>query len=172
MEIGEKYRVRPEFTSSKDGTSGVRMVGTVTWVHPKGRFAVANEVRLIDANALLEKFQFRLPKSDHVAECIDECVKMARKIINDAPTVDAVEVVHGRWIPVTERLPQEDEPEATTCEQVQVLLDNGVVSTGWCNRYFKLWWHLNYGETHFVAYDYEHTPVIAWKPLAEPPEGE
>lgn len=40
MEIGEKYRVRPEFTSSKDGTSGVRMVGTVTWVHPKGRFAV------------------------------------------------------------------------------------------------------------------------------------
>lgn len=40
MEVGEKYRVRPEFTSSKDGTSGVRMVGTVTWVHPKGRFAV------------------------------------------------------------------------------------------------------------------------------------
>lgn len=77
-----------------------------------------------------------------------------------------------KWIPVTERLPQEDEPEATTCEQVQVLLDNGVVSTGWCNRYFKLWWHLNYGETHFVAYDYEHTPVVAWQPLAEPPKGE
>ena len=40
MEVGEKYRVRPEFTSSKDGTSGVRMVGTVVRVHPKGRFAV------------------------------------------------------------------------------------------------------------------------------------
>lgn len=76
------------------------------------------------------------------------------------------------WISVKDRLPQEDEPEATTCEQVQVLLDNGVVSTGWCNRYFKLWWHLNYGETHFVSYDYEHTPVIAWQPLAQPPKGE
>lgn len=80
--------------------------------------------------------------------------------------------VPTKWIPVTERLPQEDEPEATTCEQVQVLLDNGVVSTGWCNRHFKLWWHLNYGETHFVSYDYEHTPVVAWQPLAEPPKGD
>lgn len=78
--------------------------------------------------------------------------------------------VGDKWIPVTERLPQEDEPEKNTCEQVQVLLDNGVVSTGWCNRYFKLWWHLNYGETHFIGYDYEHTPVIAWQPLAEPPK--
>ena len=77
-----------------------------------------------------------------------------------------------KWIPVTERLPQEDEPEATTCEQVKVLLDNGVVSTGWCNRYYKMWWHLNYGETHFIGYDYEHTPVVAWQPLSQPPKGE
>ena len=76
------------------------------------------------------------------------------------------------WISVKEHLPQENEPEGATCEQVQVLLDNGVVSTGWCNRYTKLWWHLNYGETHFVGYDYEHTPVIAWQPLAQPPKGE
>ena len=54
---------------------------------------MANKTRLIDANALLEKFQFRLPISDHIAESIDECVKMARRIIKDAPTVDAVEVV-------------------------------------------------------------------------------
>lgn len=76
------------------------------------------------------------------------------------------------WISVKDRLPQENEPEGATCEQVQVLLDNGVVSTGWCNRHTKLWWHLNYGETHFVGYDYEHTPVIAWQPLAQPPKGE
>lgn len=89
------------------------------------------------------------------------------------PVQDATDNNVGRkWISVKDRLPQEDEPEATTCEQVQVLLDNGVVSTGWCNRYFKLWWHLNYGETHFVFYDYEHTPVIAWQPLAQPPKGE
>lgn len=40
MEIGEKYKVRPEFTSNKDGTVGEKKVGTVVWVHPKGRFAV------------------------------------------------------------------------------------------------------------------------------------
>lgn len=40
MEVGEKYRVRPEFTSSKDGTVGEKKVGTVVWVHPKGWFAV------------------------------------------------------------------------------------------------------------------------------------
>lgn len=95
--------------------------------------------------------------------------KLAENIADDL-MADGVTV--QEWISVKDRLPQEDEPEATTCEQVQVLLDNGVVSTGWCNRYFKLWWHLNYGETHFVSYDYEHTPVIAWQPLAQPPKGE
>ena len=85
-------------------------------------------------------------------------------------------IAHGvtvqEWIPVKEHLPQENEPEGAICEQVQVLLGNGVVSTGWCNRRTKLWWHLNYGETDFTGCDYEHTPVIAWKPLAQPPKGE
>ena len=85
-------------------------------------------------------------------------------------------IAHGvtvqEWISVKEHLPQENEPEGAICEQVQVLLDNGVVSTGWCNRRTKLWWHLNYGETDFTGCDYEHTPVIAWKPLAQPPKGE
>ena len=76
------------------------------------------------------------------------------------------------WISVEEHLPQENEPEGAICEQVQVLLDNGVVSTGWCNRRTKLWWHLNYGETDFTGCDYEHTPVIAWQPFAQPPKGE
>ena len=76
------------------------------------------------------------------------------------------------WISVEEHLPQENEPEGAICEQVQVLLDNGVVSTGWCNRRTKLWWHLNYGETDFTGCDYEHTPVIAWQPLPQPPKGE
>ena len=85
-------------------------------------------------------------------------------------------ISHGvtvqEWISVEEHLPQENEPEGAICEQVQVLLDNGVVSTGWCNRHTKLWWHLNYGETDFTGCDYEHTPVIAWQPLAQPPKGE
>ena len=54
---------------------------------------MANGKRLIDANSLLEKFQFRLPINDHISESIAECVKMSVRIIKDAPTVDAVEVV-------------------------------------------------------------------------------
>ena len=76
------------------------------------------------------------------------------------------------WISVDDRLPQENEPEGAICEQVQVLLDNGVVSTGWCNRRTKLWWHFSYGASDFIDYDYDHTPVIAWQPLAQPPKGE
>ena len=52
---------------------------------------MANEKRLIDANALL---------STHWLDSLgDEFAKARVKIIVQAmPTVDAVEVVHGRWI--------------------------------------------------------------------------
>ena len=76
------------------------------------------------------------------------------------------------WIPAKEHLPQENEPEGTVCELVQVLLVNGDVSTGWWNRRTKLWWHFSYGVSDFIDHDYDHTPVIAWQPLAQPPKGE
>ena len=76
------------------------------------------------------------------------------------------------WVPAKEHLPQENEPEGTVCELVQVLLVNGDVSTGWCNRRTKLWWHFDYGASDFIDHDYAHTPVIAWQPLAQPPKGE
>lgn len=50
---------------------------------------MANEVRLIDANALKGDFVFlrKMWSGAEIAAVIDE-----------APTVDAVPVVHGRWI--------------------------------------------------------------------------
>lgn len=48
---------------------------------------MANEKRLIDANALIEEYD-----RVHIGE-----PGKARKLIADAPTIDAVEVVHGRW---------------------------------------------------------------------------
>jgi RNase P subunit RPR2 len=47
-----------------------------------------NEKRLIDANALLAEYD-----RVHIGE-----PGKARKLIEDAPTVDAVEVVHARWV--------------------------------------------------------------------------
>ena len=76
------------------------------------------------------------------------------------------------WISVKERLPQENEPVGTLCETVQVLLNNGKVSVGWCNRRTKLWYHMAYDEDCVISNGYDNTPVIAWKPLAQPPKGE
>ena len=85
-------------------------------------------------------------------------------------------IAHGvtvqEWISVKEQLPQENEPEGALCEDVQVLLNNGKVSVGWCNRRTKLWYHMDYGEDYFTSNDYDHTPVVAWMPLSEPPKGE
>lgn len=77
-----------------------------------------------------------------------------------------------KWIPVTERLPQEGEHKWITCEVVQVLLNDGAVTVGYCNRGQKLWYHLPLAHTFFVGSSYEKTPVVAWQPLAEPPKGE
>ena len=54
---------------------------------------MANKKRLIDANALLEKVQFRSPIDNKNAEVIAGCVDITRRLIENAPTVDAVEVV-------------------------------------------------------------------------------
>ena len=50
---------------------------------------MANDTRLIDAKALIAEYD-----RQHEGE-----PGKARKLMEDAPTVDAVEVVHGRWEP-------------------------------------------------------------------------
>ena len=62
---------------------------------------MANEVRLIDANALKQMFDER--EADDVewfggvriAECFP--ADDAKEMVDKMPTVDAVPVVHGRW---------------------------------------------------------------------------
>ena len=54
-------------------------------------------MRPIDADKLLEKMQDRLPKEDDILEPVSTCAKIARRLVEKAPTIDAVEVVHGRW---------------------------------------------------------------------------
>ena len=63
-----------------------------------------NEKRLIDANALKDEFRRYMADRFDRERCVSEenCITCGRvclfqRTINNAPTVDAVEVVHGKW---------------------------------------------------------------------------
>ena len=61
---------------------------------------MANEKRLIDANAEIKKLKdgYCLNCADYYEILCKTCdIKEAMRIMDDAPTVDAVPVVHGRW---------------------------------------------------------------------------
>ena len=60
---------------------------------------MANEKRLIDANDFLDLFYVASAGQDKAF------IKAVEMVVEDTPTVDAVEVVHGRW----ERYIDEDE---------------------------------------------------------------
>ena len=55
---------------------------------------MANEKRLIDANALMERLMFKRKISERG---LFRGLESAMAQVKKAPTVDAVEVVHGRW---------------------------------------------------------------------------
>lgn len=66
---------------------------------------MADEKRLIDANKLMDLFRRYMAENCDRERCISEdacktCERECiwRRVVRDAPTVDAVEVVHGRWI--------------------------------------------------------------------------
>ena len=105
-----------------------------------------------------------------IQNSVGGCARHWAEVIADGLIAHGVTV--QEWISVKEQLPQENEPEGALCEDVQVLLNNGKVSVGWCNRRTKLWYHMDYGEDYFTSNDYDHTPVVAWMPLSEPPKGE
>ena len=61
---------------------------------------MANEKRLIDANALksqITRYHMSLTPR-YISKLVDAEIGDIIDIIDEAPTVDAVEVVHGRWI--------------------------------------------------------------------------
>ena len=62
---------------------------------------MATEKRLIDANALKQRLDEREAEDVEMYGCrIIECFPAddAKEIVDQMPTVDAVEVVHGEWI--------------------------------------------------------------------------
>ena len=83
---------------------------------------MANEKRLIDANALIEKKrQFCCGHGEY-----DYMVELWH--IENAPTVDAVEVVHGRWIEDVAT----DMIACTECGHAWNIIDNCTETFNYC----------------------------------------
>lgn len=129
---------------------------------------MATEKRLIDANALLEKVQFRMEIDNKNAEIIAGCVNIARRLIENAPTVDAVEVVRGQWIPVTERLPDKEfwehqkQFEDEDLEVLVMIKGARLPTMLLYNAEGEFYEQHSDGQTFYI--------VTHWKPMPEPPE--
>ena len=127
---------------------------------------MANEKRLIDANAAIKIVH-------HEADVCNSgftrnILEFIEILIEEIPTVDAVEVVRSMWVPVGERL-----PEPST--YVLVLTAPGYLSAGQ-NCVVADYIHPK-DEKHGVfvmAYRYGEEPikVTHWMPLPELPREE
>lgn len=107
---------------------------------------MANEKRLINVNPAY--IQHVLAKVPYYADEIWKFTAMTERF----PTVDAVEVVHGSWIPVTERLPEED-------VRVLVWLGTGDIT----------YTQIDTDRLHKKKWRRWTKNVTHWMPLPEPP---
>lgn len=89
------------------------------------------------------------------------------RAIDETPTVDAETVRHGRWIPVAERLPPEEQYVLITQKERYP----GQAKEGEFHPVVKACfsdncWFMSDGEIYF----YDEDVVYAWMPLPEPYE--
>ena len=83
---------------------------------------MATEKRLIDANVVMEQRTYLWDEALGTCECV------LVEDIADAPTVDAVEVVHGRWIEDTAT----DMIACTECGHAWNIIDNCTETFNYC----------------------------------------
>ena len=88
------------------------------------------ERQLIDKAVLLAQMAKRLPVEDDISDVVTNCVKTAKRLVQKAPAVEAVEVVHAHWIK-TDRGMKCSNPE---CRCLSAPWDDNLKSTfcPWC----------------------------------------
>lgn len=115
-------------------------------------------MRLIDADRLLEErrlhLYYHLPNGDTAIPIID---------IKHAPTVN-----NGGWIPVSERMPEEDEEvlvfDGAGCSVMALVNRDKTDVWHWDGSYYMEWQNFN-GTIHADISDVTH-----WMPLPAPPK--
>ena len=113
--------------------------------------------RLIDANALddeVTNFFLAITGNPKQTTVVRECKESFRRMIDEQPTVYA----NNGWIPVSEKLPEEDERyKGRKAIDVLVTTSNGRVTKVQRQSKYNYWcWGRIYGEP------------TAWQPLPEP----
>lgn len=117
-------------------------------------------MRLIDADKLEELCDIMAEKCGENGESI---WNQFRTVVECSPTVDVPERNAGKWIPVTERLPEAD-------NRVLICNDKGRYMVG----FIKSWrwgneWSYQCNMYDYDAYDErEQGKLVAWMPLPEP----
>lgn len=97
---------------------------------------MANEVRLIDANALLleieEELQYESPRfTAEQNKLIDMGLRIAAKDIRHRPTVDAVPVVHGEWVTLEDDWTLDTIYQCSVCKEEFVTIDGTPAENLW-----------------------------------------
>ena len=135
-------------------------------------------LRLRDAAKMSEALAVLLPHSEGNAtaklynEAADAIEELSKRVDESIPTDDAeiiiAEVAKPRWIPVTERLPEEKINQNTLdFEYVLCSTTFGDV------RPYKFGRRIGQGEPHFWnGAGYVDAYVTHWMPLPQPPEEE
>jgi len=76
----------------------------------------------------------------------------------------------NRWIPVAERLPKGADTSGEICENVNLLLDDGLVTCGWMNGITGKVYYLNARDDYIQKAPINR--VTHWMPLPMPPKEE
>ena len=112
-------------------------------------------MRLIDADDLWSEIMALPHNGDMISS------EEVEREIRDATTVDAVEVVNGRWISVEDRLPEVGQCVLVWCES-RMFKKHITIST-----YMR-----TYSAERETYFSRRVRNVTHWMPLPQPPKGE
>lgn len=119
--------------------------------------------KIINGSTIYLALADYLATNAYLNDTAQDVLVMVAKWIDEAPEVN-------RWIPVTERLPEDDLPKGSNVKQIKVMTalksDKGVRTVRSQMR-FRCTWHSDYAPW---AWKYSGSEITHWMPMPKPPK--